>query len=582
MKFYRNLNIKNKLLFIFSLQMVLPIVILGIFLLKNVENNMKSQAATLSQDMLKVLETRITDFTNDIVGVSQDLLYDLEVYDVLNDQQTDKLGYYNNVNNLTNVLRTLTLSNDEISALAIVDKQGNNYAYDLISGRRNIQNIFPYEHLLTIARQAMGRPVWFFDQANDEREVYLTRIINDIDTFEEVGLLVIKVDLEPMQKDFQSLSSSLFENVLLVEEGGNVVFSSDGSTRNFDNLKEEKAMVFYENESNERIISYRRIDHPEWTIVTTISKKVLMADIHQFTAYTFIIFIPLGIILSLFTIFEGMHMVEAIHKIVEGMKKVSKGEKRVNIQVDRYDEIGFLADSFNDMTSEIENLVHTIYKEQLTRKEVEIKALQAQINPHFLFNTLETINWHAQLKGAPEISNMVTALSSIMEANIGRDNKLITFREELKYIENYISIMTYRYEGRLHFEKMIDPSILNIRIPRLILQPIVENAIIHGIGQTTEIGKIVVTAKLSEGHILIEVSDNGKGMTKQQLNDLRKCFAYGNDESKSIGLENVNKRLKLFYGDAYGIEIMSEPHIYTKVIITIPEKRLNEGDSYYV
>ena len=582
MQFYKKLNIKNKLLFMFLLQMVLPVFILSFFLLKNVENNMKSQALTLSQDMLKILELRILDFADDTKSVSQDLLYDLEVYDVLNDDQADKLNYYHNVNNLKNVLRTLTLSNKDIQAVSIFDLKGNNYTYDISSGRQDILNALPLDKLQELAREAGGRPIWYVDFEKSDGNIYLTRIINDIDTFNEVGLLVIQVHMAPMKHDYASLSSKIFDEIYLLDAEDNMVFSSSDEVINVEILdRSEESGVFYEDDSKERMISYRRIENPDWVVVTAISKDALLEDVNQFTRYAFMVFVPLAVLLSMFTIFESMHMVESIDKIVSGMKDVGVGKKHVNIEVDRGDEIGFLADSFNDMSNEIESLVENIYEEQLTRKETEIKALQAQINPHFLYNTLETINWHAQLKGAPEISHMVTALSSIMEATIGRDNKLITFRDEMKYIENYISIMTYRYEGRLVFNKNIDPSIMNIKIPRLILQPIVENSINHGIGQTTTRGEINITAKKKNDHIVIEVCDNGKGMNEAALEEVM-LKINGDHDSKSIGLENVNKRLKLFYGDAYGIRVMSELNKFTKVVMIIPEKKLNEGDVYYV
>jgi len=562
--------------------MLLPVAVLSVFLLRNVENSMKSQALTLSQDMLKILELRITDFADDTKSVSQDLLYDLEVYDVLNDDQSDKLTFYNNVNNLKNVLRTLTLSNKDIQAVSIFDLKGNNYTYELSNGRLDLMEYLPYDTLLALARSAEGRPVWHVDFEKSQGNIYLTRIINDIDTFNEVGLLVIQVNMAPMKNEYANLQSEIFEEIYLLDPDKQLVFSSEDHVMNTELINfSERSGVFYEDESKERMISYRKISNPDWYIVTAISKSALLDEVNRFTTIAFVIFIPLAIILSLFTIFEGLHMVASINTIVSGMEEVSQGKKKVNIHVDRGDEIGYLAESFNDMTTEIENLVENIYEEQLTRKEVELKALQAQINPHFLYNTLETINWHAQLKGAPEISHMVTALSSIMEATIGRDNKLISLRDELKYIENYISIMTYRYEGRLKFNKKVDPSLLNIKIPRLILQPIVENAINHGIGQSATKSEINVTAEKDNGHILIEICDNGKGMSRVELDKLMDKIN-NNHENKSIGLENVNRRLKLFYGEDYGIRIYSEENVFTKVVLDIPEKRLNEGDIYYV
>lgn len=580
MRFYRKLNIKNKLLFMFVFQMILPIVLLGFFLFKNVENNMKSQALTLSQDMLKVLELRMIDFNRNIEAVSQDILYDLELYDVLNDDRSDALKYYNNVNNMENDLRTITLSDDYIHAIRIIDNNGEVHDYDQISGRQNNKNI-PLDTLYGLARELGGPSQWYIDYNSGKPVIYLTRIINDLNMFNEVGLMVITANLEPMRAEYASFTSNFFEEVILLDHEDRVVFTSEDVSRTVEIPKDKITGVFYADKEKNKMISYRRNESLGWTLVTVISRDALLDEVNDFTRFAFMIFIPLAFLLSMFTIFEGMDMVDAIHHIVSGMKDVSKGKKKVNIHVERQDELGFLADSFNDMTSEIEVLVEDIHSEQLTRKEVELKALQAQINPHFLYNTLETINWHAQLKGAPEISEMVTALSSIMEATIGRDNKLISLRDELEYIENYLSIMTFRYEGRLSIIRDVDPKVLGIKIPRLILQPIIENAINHGIGQKTNDREISIVIERRNQHVVIEISDTGKGMTEKQLEKLQKKL---NDleTDKSIGLVNVNKRLKLFYGERYGIRVTSELNAFTKVTVVIPDVKLDEGDTYYV
>ncbi|MBN2795714.1 MAG: sensor histidine kinase [Clostridia bacterium] len=581
MSFYKKLNLKNKLLFIFMMQMFLPIIILGVFLLRNVESNMKNQALTLSYDMLKVLEMRIEDFTEGIKNVSQDLLYDDEIYDVLNDDQSDKFIYYNHVNALKNTLRKTTLSKDGIQAISIVDLLGTHYAYDLNSGRTNISNTLPYKELLLLAREAKGRPVWYVDDEKDGA-VYVTRIVNDIETFNEIGLMVILVDLSSMKSDYETLNSQLIENTYLVTDGGYVIFSNKtdegDETISLPSFEDD---VFYDDSHKKEMITYRKMQSMEWTLITVISKENLLQNVTQFMKWSLIIFVPLALLLSLFTIFEGMHIVDSIKKIVAGMYLVRKDQRYEKVTVDREDELGFLAQAYNDMAAEIEHLVQDVYSEQIMRKETEIKALQAQINPHFLYNTLETINWHAQLKGAPEISDMVTALSSIMEANIGRDNKLITMREEIEYIEHYISIMKYRFDGRITFKKDIDPKIMGLKIPRLILQPIVENAINHGIGKTTYEGKIDITGIIDQEEVRIEICDNGKGMDEAILHDLNQRIDHRNNLEGSIGLTNVHKRIKLFYGEPYGIRIESKEDIYTKVVVTLPLKYMNE-EGFYV
>ncbi|HOM44047.1 MAG TPA: sensor histidine kinase, partial [Bacillota bacterium] len=270
-----------------------------------------------------------------------------------------------------------------------------------------------------------------------------------------------------------------------------------------------------------------------------------------------------------------------------GMKKVERGNKHEDIELDRSDELGYLSESFNRMSKKIDYLVNRIYKEEIALKEAEIKALQAQINPHFLFNTLENINWMAQLNGVPEISETVSALAKLIDGSIGRGDRTISLREELEYIDNYMTVLKNRYEDRLEVIKILDEGLMDKKIPRLLIQPLVENAVKHGIGKSRRKGVIRLEAFREEGHIVFEVEDNGMGMTAEELEALNKrlqedeLILEGNGTAparKSIGLENVNRRIKLLYGSSYGVKIESSYDEYTKVTVRIPDEQVQEGD----
>jgi two-component system sensor histidine kinase YesM len=305
----------------------------------------------------------------------------------------------------------------------------------------------------------------------------------------------------------------------------------------------------------------------------------LYKEISDLRLWMIVFCIATVIILSLISRIIAFDLIKPIKLLVDGMKKVQKG-KTVGVKVDRNDELGFITKSFNEMANEIEHLITWIYREQITRKEAQLKALQSQINPHFLFNTLESINWMAQLNNVPEISETVTAFSSLMEASIGRDDKLITLREELTYIDNYISILKKRFEDGIQLIKHIETEkILEINIPRLLIQPLIENAVYHGIDRSSRTGIINLNVYTKEDILFIEVMDNGMGIDEEELRILNKNLSMDNDtyfrthvnkDRKSIGMENVNRRIKLFYGERFGIKIESETGEYTKVVVSIP------------
>jgi two-component system sensor histidine kinase YesM len=278
-------------------------------------------------------------------------------------------------------------------------------------------------------------------------------------------------------------------------------------------------------------------------------------------------------------------IVNPINKLVKAMKVIEKEGSHNPVQINRSDEIGFLGKSFNRMSERIDYLVNIIYKEKLTRKEAELKALQAQINPHFLFNTLENINWMAQLNGVTEISDTVTALAKLMEASIGKGDKLIPISEELEYIDNYIAILKYRFLDRFVVEKNIAEESLHILIPRLLIQPLIENSISHGLEMIRRQGKITINTYVKEDEVIIEVLDNGIGMSEGELKELINSIdekVDGSTSKSGIGLSNVNKRIKLFYGEQYGVRVESSLNEYTKVTVRIPDKALRVEGEYYV
>jgi len=236
-------------------------------------------------------------------------------------------------------------------------------------------------------------------------------------------------------------------------------------------------------------------------------------------------------------------------------------------------EFKIVFDSFNSMNKRIRTLIDQNYRARITSTTAQIKALQAQINPHFIFNTLQCIQWMAYINNVPEIGNVTDAMAKIMDASIARDDKLIPLHEEIEYVDSYMHITKVRFEDAVDFVKFIEDDALEVLIPRLIIQPVVENSIIHGKNNK----KIVVrlSASIKDESVVIVVEDDGRGMDSIQTDELNRRFALPNDEYFSsygtdrIGLENVNRRIKLIYGKQYGVFAESVQGLYTKITMTI-------------
>ncbi len=328
---------------------------------------------------------------------------------------------------------------------------------------------------------------------------------------------------------------------------------------------------------NQKLLIVLTIQETGWKIVGEGSLDQLASkEMEQFKSLFIVIMICTIFLMSIFSILMSMDIINPINSLVASIKKVEEENIHQEVVVDREDELGYLSKCFNRMSKQIDNLLNRVYKEELTRREAELKALQAQINPHFLFNTLESISWMAEFNQVSQVRAMVTSLGALLEASIGKGNPMVPLSKELKYIDNYLVIMKNRYEERLTYESDIDERLLSQEVPKLILQPLIENAIYHGIDKKRKNGLIKLTIKRQEDNIYIEVMDNGKGIEKEEVDALNKKFKDDKDDyvfrenHKSIGLVNVNGRVKLFFGKQYGLEIESEYEVCTKIKLNIP------------
>lgn len=597
LKFYRNLPIRRKLLLILYIQIIIPLIFIGYVSYKNSEDIIRKKSTDYAQDILQMIELRLEDCVGNLSTISQDLLNNKKIYDILSNEAADDdpLKGYEQENEINNILKTIVLSRNEVQSICIVSSSGKYYPADDNSRNVSIKSILPYERVLERAREGKGRVVWYLDAADRRvNRIYLARTINNWDNFNEIGLLVILVNKEFIETIYQGLTASM-QNIAVISPDNELIVSrnpDDGyllsidSESFFRNGRESKI-----DKSINALVSYVSLKATDWKIVAYVPLKELYRDADILRERIILFCVLSVLILSILNLYIAFDFINPIKRLVEGMKKVQKGESGVYIEDDRGDELGFLNKTFNEMSKEINHLVTWVYQEQITRKEAEIKALQSQINPHFLFNTLESINWMAQLNNVPEISETVTDLSKLMEASIGRDDRLISVSEEFSYIDRYVSLLKRRFEGKIHLIRNVQAEASEVKIPRLLIQPLVENAVHHGIEKSREKGIISLNASMDGSMLTIEVLDNGPGIDKEELDQINERLAMDNDtyfrtisgtKRKSIGIENVNRRIKLFYGEEYGLKIESETGSYTRVVVAIPVIAERGRESYYV
>ena len=261
-----------------------------------------------------------------------------------------------------------------------------------------------------------------------------------------------------------------------------------------------------------------------------------------------------------------------IFKLKRLMKQAESGDLTVRFNFQHNDEIGELGQSFNHMIARIDQLIQMVYVEQENKRTAEMKSLQEQIKPHFLYNTLDTISWMARDYDAEDIVRLVDALTNMFRIGLSHGKDIITVKEEITHVSNYLYIQKIRYKDKLNYVIHVDESLYAIEVPKLILQPLVENAIYHGVKAKRGGGTITITGVPEGENLVFTVQDDGAGMLQEKVEELNRRMSERSvlDEKKSFGLFYIRERIQLCYGKGYGVHVESTLGEGTRVTITLP------------
>lgn len=382
-------------------------------------------------------------------------------------------------------------------------------------------------------------------------------ITNDKD--EIIGYVIVYFDYGVIDKMFSANlpEGSYFQ---VVNANGALIYSNtDKSTSDLLKLKDGYVRnVFH-------------ADNVEWTFYMAIPSKYYVEGIQKTALLTGVV-IALVILLAVFaSAFLVSRMTAEITVLRDKMTEVSKGDLAVQYEVKENDEIGQMGATFNQMVRRISELMHRVTMEEEQKRKAEMAFLQAQIHPHFISNVLNNVVWMAKIQHANNIVPLVNSLNSLLRAVIHQENELICLKDELEYVDNYLTIMEYSGSFDFVVERHIEEETLLLNIPRFILQPIIENAIYHGLpNDLSRQGMLLLEANVRDGKLQIIVEDNGGGMTEEEINRILNEEKKDKKSFNGVGVTNVNERIKLCFGETYGIRYESEPGKFTRCIFMLP------------
>lgn len=313
-----------------------------------------------------------------------------------------------------------------------------------------------------------------------------------------------------------------------------------------------------------------------WITLVTIDAEELFPGAAALRNYIVVLVTASVLAALVVLLYLSRKITRPLRELNEGMKQVYGGDFDVRLDNDRTDEVGELADTFNYMVNEIQILVNEVYREQLAQKNAEMEALQAQINPHFLYNSLDSINWMLIDRGELDISRVVVALGKLMQYSMDTSVSMVPLREEYRNVRDYMVVQHNRLEEQLEYALNLEPGLEEVCVPKLILQPLVENAIKHGVLKSNRPCLVTVWTRRRQDHIRITVRDNGAGMDPQTLRACR-CGLQGTEKNqKTIGLPNVARRLHLHFGGACTVSVESQPGQGTEIALVIPYAQKGE------
>ncbi|MDF2906669.1 MAG: signal transduction histidine kinase, LytS [Herbinix sp.] len=327
------------------------------------------------------------------------------------------------------------------------------------------------------------------------------------------------------------------------------------------------------------MIYQQKYDDFHFGAILVVNERVIFSelqDLYRVMFFITIIIIPVFIYMIYFI---SHHITKPMSVMIDAAKSLEKGDIGMLIEDRKMPNTEFdvLKSSFNQMSSEIKYLFDYAYSEKLARKDAKIIALQSQINPHFLNNTLEMMNWQARMAGDVTVSKMIEALGTLLNYSMDRSNKkMINLAEELRCVDAYCYIISMRFGKRLKIEKEVDNELLQLEVPQLILQPLIENAVVHGVEKVKN-GTIWIKVYKVESNAILQIINTGKGMTQEELGRVHRILEgrYEQEDNKdgrheSLGIHNVNERIKLIYGEEYGLTIEPIADEETASTITLP------------
>ncbi|MGX8710887.1 MAG: cache domain-containing sensor histidine kinase [bacterium] len=580
---FLNIRFRNKMVLSYLFMALIPFAVFSIVSGLVFVNQAQQTAMDHTAQTINQVCDSIDVYIGTIEKTANYISVELKNNDFWNLRSEEDPKWKTQTGQIRELLQNIASSHDEIAGILIATK---NDLYVSTGMSRISRDSFHNESWYRQAEQspeeirlisdATGRNIVTNQDYSVDDVFSLTKAVRDPKTGEVLGVILFDIRHDIIKKSINSVTIGEKGFVFVTDADNSIVYApvNDvvyrvsplwlGGSGN--------AFVTANIRGGNYQIHSEKSEYTGWRTVGVFSNDEVMAGVNT------IIYILFGCILFtvLFVLFSSFELAETItkpiFKLQTLMKQAEGGDLSVRFNSKYNDEIGELGLSFNHMIDQIGNLIRMVYVEQQNKRFAELKSLQEQIKPHFLYNTLDTISWMARDYGASDIVRLVDALTSMFRIGLSHGKDMITIREEITHVSNYLYIQKIRYKDKLNYQIEVDEKLAGCKVPKLILQPLVENAIYHGVKEKRGGGTIAVTAHRKGNLVVFRVHDDGAGIPADRLELLNHQLNNHTelDQKQSFGLFYIQERIQLCYGKEYGISIESREGEETTVTVILP------------
>lgn len=562
-KIFKNMKYRHKLTILLVVTSLAPMTVLALYSHSRQSTMVRSSELEDMQSIMEQTKEGIDSQTAVYASLLNYLTYSPDIEEIIKEKNIDNYTAYEKYTEIADPLLSVPKSyHDAINRIQLfADSIQVEHEYTLVPLDK-MQEEWWSEGLKDDVRIQ-----WKVDRTRGEvvavRMIYAQQKLN--------AVLCISLDYD---KIFQPLTN------ILTDENGGIVADQDGNVLyNKTGLKELKLSDDNKKDTSQtadKLLSkisqtctwtQTESEENDWVFYFYKSQDAISGSVRRILLEEIPLIIACGFIILFLGLSFSRIFTRKIEELTKNMDQVNHGSREVTVSSDSEDEVGILINSFHNMMDEINRLIDEVYVNKIALKEYELKALQAQINPHFLYNTLSMMNWMAIRSNQMEISKVTLALSTFYRTALSKGEDVVTVENCIQNMQAYLEIQLTMHDNNFTVDWDIDPTIKNEKMPKLLLQPVVENAIEHGIDEKEDGDKKIFLSFRGNGDdVVITVRDNGMGMPQEKAETL---VTY---QAKGYGLKNVNDRIRLLYGENYGIRILSAPDEGTTVMMRFPKE----------